>query len=442
MPLFECPTDMMQRNGRIERQGNENPQVNIFRYVTDQSFDAYIYQLLENKQKFISQILTLKTPERTCADIDEAALDYAEVKALCAGNPLIAREMDLQGKIKDLKMEKSRYSEKIYELQDNIRVKYPNQIKLLDTNIERSKADLDTAEKNAGILRLGGRTYDMNDPESKKAGAEALKETLNDPKNTSAAVSRQVEIGEYRGMKLSMLFDDLMKSWKGCLQGEKPHYFDWNIHTDAGNITRMDNCIGHISQEIGKSEDKLETLKAELAQMKIDVDKPFARAEELRNAEAELDEVHIELTKFTLTNDSMNKEMFERLTDMFTDILTGDATYRKYTAEGFEPLVAEMQEDILTSAHTYVQNGDLMWDPRIDFKVDYENKKVTPISFENSGTGRYEEYDIENMTPETAEKINDLLDFVDTWLDNIEAQGYDTSGLKISEMNKNEKVVI
>lgn len=359
-----------------------------------------------------------------------------------AGNPLIAREMDLQGKIKDLKMEKSRYSERIYELQDNIRVKYPNQIKLLETNIERSKADLDTAEKNAGILRLGGRTYDMNDPESKKAGAEALKETLNDPKNTSAAVSRQVEIGEYRGMKLSMLFDDLMKSWKGCLHGEKPHYFDWNIHTDSGNITRMENCIGHISQEVGKSEEKLETLKAELAQMKIDVDKPFARAEELCNAEAELDEVHIELTKFTLTNDSMNKEMFERLTDMFTDILTGDATYRKYTAEGFEPLMAEMQEDILTLAHTYVQNGDLMWDPRIDFKVDYENKKVTPISFENSGTGRYEEYDIEDLTPETAEKINDLLDFVDTWLDNIEAQGYDTSGLKISEMNKNEKVVI
>ena len=334
-------------------------------------------------------------------------------------------------------MEKSRYSEKIYELQDNIRVKYPNQIKLLETNIARSKADLGTANDNAGILRLGGRTFDMADPESKKASAEALKEMLNDPQNTSAAVSRQVEIGEYRGMKLSMLFDDLMKSWKGCLQGEKPHYFDWNIHTDTtGNITRMDNCIGHISQEVGKSEEKLETLKAELAQMKIGVEKPFARAEELRNAEAELDEVHIELTKFTLTNDSMNKEMFERLTDMFTGILTGDATYRKYTAEGFEPLVAEMEGDILTLAHTYVQNGDLMWDPRIDFKVDYENKKVTPISFENSGTGSYEEYDIKNLTPETAEKINDLLDFVDTWLDNIEAQGYDISSREIPRQEK------
>ena len=110
-------------------------------------------------------------------------------------------------------MEKSRYSEKIYELQDNIRVKYPNQIKLLETNIERSMADISTAESNAGILRLGGRTFDMNDPESKKAGAEALNEALNDPKNASAAVSRQVEIGEYCGMKLSMLFDDLMKSW-------------------------------------------------------------------------------------------------------------------------------------------------------------------------------------------------------------------------------------
>ncbi|MBP1534199.1 MAG: hypothetical protein IK999_08760 [Ruminococcus sp.] len=348
----------------------------------------------------------------------------------------------MQCKIKDLKMEKSRYSEKIYELQDNIRVKYPTQIKLLETNLERSRADLETANNNQGFLIIGGRTYDMNDPESRKAGAEALRAALNDPKNTSAAISRQVKIGEYRGMKLSMLFDDLTKLWKGCLEGQKPHYFDWNIFTDHGNITRMDNCIKHISEEVKQSEDKLETLNAELAQMRTDVEKPFARADELRMAEAELDEVHIELTKFTLTNDSMNKETFERLTDMFTDILTGDTTYKKYTAEGFEPLVAEMEGDILTLAHTYVQNGDLMWDPRIDFKVDYENKKATPINYENSGTGCYEEYDIENLTPETAEKINDLLDFVDTWLDNIEAQGYCTEGIGIRDQEKSHAIAI
>lgn len=125
---MKCPSDMEQRNGRIERQGNENPEVDIFRYVTNKSFDSYLFQILENKQKFISQVMTSKTPERTCADMDETALDYAEVKALCAGNPLIKREMELQTLIKDLKMEKARYSEHIYELQDNIRVKIPEKI--------------------------------------------------------------------------------------------------------------------------------------------------------------------------------------------------------------------------------------------------------------------------------------------------------------------------
>ncbi|MBP1535247.1 MAG: hypothetical protein IK999_14155 [Ruminococcus sp.] len=330
----------------------------------------------------------------------------------------------MQSKIKDLKMEKSRYSEKIYELQDNIRVKYPTQIQMLETNTEKSRKDLETATTGNAILTIGGKSYDMTDPDCKKAGAEALKSALNDPKNTSEAVSHEVRIGEYRGFKLSMLFDDLTKAWKGCLEGNKPHYLDWNIHTDVGNITRMDNCISHIGKEVGKSAEKLETLKAELVQMEQDVNKPFAKSDELRAAETELDEVHIELTMFTLTDDSMNKEIFERLVDIFEPILTGDKTYQKYTAEGFEPLCVEMEGHILTIAHSYVQNGDLMWDPRIDFKIDYENKKATPVSYEMSSLGVYEEYDIKNLTPEIAEKLNELLDYTDTWLDNIEAKGY------------------
>ncbi len=344
--------------------------------------------------------------------------------------------MDLQGKIKDLKMEKSRYSERIYEMQDNIRVKYPTQMNLLTANIEKSKADFATANDHAYELRLGGGIFDMNDPESKRAGADALKAALTDPKNASEAVSRQVTIGEYRGLKLSMLFDDLTKTWKGCLDGQKPHYVEFNVYTDIGNITRMDNCIKNMAEEAARSQEKLDTLNVELEQMKIDVEKPFAKAEELRSMEAELDDVHMQLTKFTLTDDIMNKDMFERLVDTFTPVLIGDMTYQKYESEGFEPLVAEMEGDIQTIAHTYVQNGDLMWDPRIDFKVDYENKKVTPISYENSGTGMYEEYDIEHLTPETAEKINDLLEFVDTWLDNIEAQGYDLSAREVLEQTR------
>ena len=343
----------------------------------------------------------------------------------------------MQSKIKDLKMEKSRYSEKIYELQDNIRVKYPTQIQMLETNTEKSRKDLETATTGNAILTIGGKSYDMTDPDCKKAGAEALKSALNDPKNTSEAVSHEVRIGEYRGFKLSMLFDDLTKAWKGCLEGNKPHYFDFNIYTDIGNITRMDNCIKHIEEEIKKSSDKLDTLKGELEQMKVDVEKPFAKETELRDAVAELDDVHMQLTQFTLTDDTMHKEIFERLVDSFTDIMTGDKTYQKSLSEGFEPLSVEMNGDIFTIAHTYVQNGDLMWDPRIDFKIDYENKKATPISFENSGIGTYEEYDVENLTPETVKKINDLLDFIDTWLDNIESQGYKPVPDYTLEQNRN-----
>ena len=325
-------------------------------------------------------------------------------------------------------------------MQDNIRVKYPTQMNLLTANIEKSQKDFEMAMNSAEVLVVEGKSYDVSD--GKKEGGDALRAALNDPKNTSEAVSRQVTIGEYRGLKLSMLFDDLTKTWKGCLEGNKPHYFEFNVHTDTGNLTRMDNCIKNIADEASRSKEKLETLGKELEQMKIDVEKPFAKTEELHSMEAELDDVHMQLTKFTLTDDSMNKDMFERLVDMFTDVLTGDIGYRKYEAEGFEPLVTEMEGDILTIAHTYVQNGDLMWDPRIDFKVDYENKKVTPISYENSGTGMYEEYDTENLTPETAEKINDLLEFTDMWLDNIEAQGYEPVDIEERVQNRQQGIAI
>lgn len=282
----------------------------------------------------------------------------------------------------------------------------------------------------------------MTDSDSKKAGAEALKSALNDPKNSSEAVSHEVRIGEYRGFKLSMLFDDLTKAWKGCLEGNKPHYFDFNIYTDIGNITRMDNCIKHIEEEIKKSSDKLDTLNGELEQMKVDVEKPFAKETELRDAVAELDDVHMQLTQFTLTDDTMHKEIFERFVDTFTDIMTGDKTYQKLLSEGFEPLSVEMNGDIFTLAHTYVQNGDLMWDPRIDFKIDYENKKATPISFENSGVGTYEEFDTENPTPESVKRINDILDYTDNWLDNIEEEHYKPVGIDPIDMEKGIGVAI
>lgn len=160
--------------------------------------------------------------------------------------------------------------------------------------------------------------------------------------------------------------------------------------------------------------------------MKIDVEKPFPKAEELLRAETRLEEVHDQLTKLELTDDTANKDIFERLCAMFPDVMSGKKEAVKYEAgEAFDPLTAELHGDIFSLAHTYTQNGDLMYDPLVYFKVDYANEKVLPVSFENSGAGFYQEFDIEaEPTPESVHAANSVLDFVDTWLDNIEEQGY------------------
>ena len=162
---------------------------------------------------------------------------------------------------------------------------------------------------------------------------------------------------------------------------------------------------------------------------------------ELAAAEAELEDVHIKLTQFELTDDSAQKDMFERLVDTFPEVLTGEKPYVKYEAECFMPLHVEMNSDVLTISQTYVQNGDLMYDPRIDFKVDYENKKVIPQSFENSGEGVYERYDISDGKPETMKQINDILTFTDDWMDRIDEQGY-SAPTEIDEVEHKRDTVL
>ena len=159
--------------------------------------------------------------------------------------------------------------------------------------------------------------------------------------------------------------------------------------------------------------------------MEADADKPFSKAEELLKAETEIEEVHLQLTQFEMTDDTLQKEVFEHLADMFPQVLEGDSEYMKFSVNGGEDLHVEMNGDVLTICQTYEQNGDLMYDPRIDLRVDYDNQKVIPLSFENSGMGVYEEYSSE-LTPEIAKQMNDVLDFMDnTMLENIEKAGYE-----------------
>ncbi len=423
------PSDVEQRNGRILRRGNENKHVRIFRYVTDRTFDAYSFQILENKQKFISQAMTGQIKVKRIEDVQNAELSYAEAKALCAGNPLIKKEMELQALIKDLKMEKSRYSEHIYELQDNIRVKIPEKLRTNELVIEHLQKDMDTANKAPKFVDENGKeTHPVTIMETvyndrKEAGTKL--KSLISANAARIAEGKMFDVGEYRGFKLSVFFDVLSKHVKACLDGEKHHYCDLNPETDTGNLIRLDNCINNIQKSIEDLKSSNETMRSELKQMEADVDKPFSKAEELLKAETEIEEVHLQLTKFEMTDDTLQKEVFEHLADMFPQVLEGDSEYMKFSVNGGEDLHVEMNGDVLTICQTYEQNGDLMYDPRIDLKVDYDNQKVIPLNYENSGMGVYEEFGSE-LTPETAKQMNDVLDFMDsTMLENIEAMGYE-----------------
>lgn len=361
------------------------------------------------------------------------------------GNPLIKREMELQAQIKDLKMEKGRYNENLYELQDNIRVKYPNEIKQNELIIKHYKEDLHTAVtapkavdedgREAYPMKLGDRSYN-----TRKEAGEALKSALS--ANYGKIIEgKEVRLGEYRGLEISVLYNDLKKNVMACLKGEKSHYCDLNINTDIGNVVRLDNLINNIEKTISDLEAKVEFKKNELEQMKIDVEKPFTKEQELRDLEAELEDVHIKLTQFELTDDTAQKDMLERFVDSFPEVMTGDKEYVRYESNSAAamPLHVEMQGSILTVAQTYEQNGDLMYDPRIDFKVDYENRKVIPISFENSSVGAYQEYNIEDGTPETMKAINSIITFSDDWMDEIDLQHFSPiSG--DDELNQSRKV--
>ena len=336
-------------------------------------------------------------------------------------------------------------NENLYEIQDNIRVKYPNEIKQNVSIIKHFTADLNTVKSASRVMdeegreaypmTLAGRTYT-----SRKEAGEAFKEAVC--KNLGMMMSgKEIQLGEYRGLQLSVMYNDFRKMPQACLKGEKAHYCDINIETTSGNIIRLDNVINNIQKSIDDLSAKVEIKKNELEQMKIDVEKPFKKEQELAAAEAELEDVHIKLTQFELTDDSAQKDMFERLVDTFPEVLTGEKPYVKYEAECFMPLHVEMNSDVLTISQTYVQNGDLMYDPRIDFKVDYENKKVIPQSFENSGEGVYERYDISDGKPETMKQINDILTFTDDWMDRIDEQGY-SAPTEIDEVEHKRDTVL
>ena len=271
------PSDIEQQEGRILRQGNMNDKVKIFRYVTEGTFDSYSWQLVENKQKFIGQIMTSKSPVRSCEDIDEAALSYAEVKALATGNPYIKEKMDLDIQVSKLKLLKANHTSQRYRLEDNIAKHYPMQITALKERLEGYRTDIQTytahkpVDRDVFSMKIGNRTY----TDKKEAGA-ALIDMCRSAKQPNMAVT----IGEYQGFKMSVSFDSFFSKFTVSLKGSLSHEVE--IGADPlGNLQRLSNALEGMTGKMADVEQKLSNVEHQLETAKVEVTKPFAQEQEL-----------------------------------------------------------------------------------------------------------------------------------------------------------------
>ena len=294
------PGDLEQRAGRIVRQGNMNPDVHIYRYVTEKSFDSYLWQTIENKQRFISQIMSSKSPVRACDDVDETALSYAEIKALCAGDPRIKEKMDLDIEVAKLRLMKADYQSNQFKLEDQILKQYPEEIRQAQEWAKGYRADMALLEAHplpkdgfVGMAIKGKRIAD------KEAAGKMLLEACR-------LSPHDMELGEYRGMKMTVDYDSYRQEVKLVLRGEMSHTV--TMGTDVyGNLTRIENALANMPQKLEKAEERIAELERQTEQAKAELGKPFAQEKELEAKAARLAELNA-----ALNIDEKRKEPMEK----------------------------------------------------------------------------------------------------------------------------------
>ena len=298
------PSDLEQRSGRIVRQGNENPKVDIYRYVTEQTFDAYLYQLVEGKQKFASQIMTSKSPVRSAEDIDETALSYAEIKMLATGNPYIKEKMDLDIQVQKLKMLKSNFLSEKYGLEDKVIKFYPQQIAYLKSRVEGLTKDVETAKlhpKPIDEQPLGMTVSGVSYSEKAEAGQAIINacKSMNSPD--------AIPLGEYRGFQMELYFDTVQRNYVVKLKGETSR--DVPLGDDShGNIVRIDNGIERFEETLADTKNSLENTEKQFETAKQEIEKPFVKEEELKAKTARLDELNILLNMDKKENEIVGGE--------------------------------------------------------------------------------------------------------------------------------------
>ena len=344
------PADLSQRAGRIVRQGNENEDVYIFRYVTENTFDAYLFQTLENKQKYISQIMTSKTPVRVAEDVDEATLNYAEIKALATGNPLIREKMDLDVEVSKLKMLESNFKSNLYKLEDKVVKVYPKEIENLKNKIENLKKDIENIEPyreenidkavyiQSSLENVGENSMEIEKKSDKEAvskftsiildgkkytdkrqAGEFLISKIKSIKKTDDFKSEEVKIGEYRNFDLFAYYDSFSNQYKFNLKGEENHYGEFGAD-GIGNITRMDNVLDKMPERLEQTLGKLSDIESQLETAKLEIQKKFPQAELLKEKTLRLAEVNSLL----------------------------DMGQKEPVTEGKNPLLEEVKEELIT----------------------------------------------------------------------------------------------
>lgn len=298
------PSDLQQREGRIIRQGNENPEVEIYTYVTENTFDSYLYQMVEGKQKFIGQVMTSKAPARSAEDIDETALSYAEVKALCTGNPYIKEKMDLDIGVQRLKMLKASHLSQRYALEDKIAKVFPDQIAALEQKISGYRSDIERRETQTLPNEDGFSPMEVEETTyiEKKAAGSALLAAAHNMTSPDA-----IPIGTYRGFAMILSFDTFAKEYRLNLKGQLSHTVPLGADL-FGNIQRIDNMLAGLESDLQQCEAQLDNAQVQLTNAKTAVDKPFPQEDELKTKLARLDELNILLNLDKRENEIVDNE--------------------------------------------------------------------------------------------------------------------------------------
>ena len=331
------PADLEQRSGRIVRQGNENKEVNIYRYITENTFDAYLWQTIENKQKFISQIMTSKTPVRVAEDVDESSLNYAEIKALATGDPKLKEKMDLDNEVTKLKMLEANYKSNRYRLEDKVAKTYPEEIARTKKLIEAVKKDIETVEpQGSGENKFTSITINGEIIRDKKIAGEKLLEAIK-----SVKINESKVIGQYRNMDLEVSYNFFTNEHNFTLKGATNHSGELGTSAD-GNITRLDNAIDKIPERLNRLEEKLISTKEQLKNAKEELKKPFEKADELKTKVLRLAELNKLLDMGEVEEKENPNPLLEDVKRAIVDFCKREYEDDSYNYENFNNLFPDL----------------------------------------------------------------------------------------------------